>query len=357
MKNKIFKVNNRSIGQNEPTYFIADVAANHDGNLEKAIELINLCAESGANAAKFQNFKAETIVSDYGFKKLGGQLSHQSSWKKSVTEVYNDASISLEWTPTLKKECDKVGIDYFTSPYDINFLHYLSEYVAAWKIGSGDITWHEVIEKMSSYGLPLFLSVGASTMNDVRNTMNLIKSLKAQVCLMQCNTNYTASLENFKYISLNVLKTFKNEFPDTILGLSDHTPGHTTVLGAITLGARVIEKHFTDNNFNDGPDHKFSMQPIEWRDMVDRSRELELALGSTEKDIMDNELETVVVQRRAIRSSKNLKKGEKISRENIDFLRPCPVNALPPYKVKDILNKTLIKDLLAGEVIYIEDLK
>ena len=104
MSNK-FKINNRNIGINESTYFIADIAANHDGSLDKALDLINLCAESGANAAKFQNFTASTIVSDYGFNKLGNQISHQSSWKKSVSEVYNDASIPLEWAPILKEEC------------------------------------------------------------------------------------------------------------------------------------------------------------------------------------------------------------------------------------------------------------
>ena len=355
MSNK-FKINNRNIGINESTYFIADIAANHDGSLDKALDLINLCAESGANAAKFQNFTASTIVSDYGFNKLGNQISHQSSWKKSVSEVYNDASIPLEWAPILKEECLKVGIDYFTSPYDINFLDYLSEYVAAWKIGSGDITWHEAIVKMSSYNLPLFIAAGASNMQEIIKVMELLKGLNSNVCLMQCNTNYTASLENFKYISLNVLKAFAKTFPNIILGLSDHTPGHTTVLGAIALGASVIEKHYTDNKVNEGPDHKFSMVPKEWKEMVERSRELEFALGTEEKKVMDNELETVVVQRRSIRAAKNISKGSLIDRENIQFLRPCPVNALEPYKVNDIINKQVNRDIPLGDTIYLEDL-
>ena len=355
MSNK-FKINNHNIGINEPTYFIADIAANHDGSLDKALDLINLCAESGANAAKFQNFTASTIVSDYGFKKLKNQSSHQSSWAKSVSEVYNDASIPLEWAPLLKDECSKVGIDYFTSPYDINFLDYLSEYVAAWKIGSGDITWHEAIVKMSSYNLPLFIAAGASNMQEVIKVMDLLKGLNSNVCLMQCNTNYTASLENFKFISLNVLKAFAKKFPNVILGLSDHTPGHATVLGAIALGARVIEKHYTDNNLNGGPDHKFSMMPDEWKDMVERSRELELALGTEEKKVMDNELETVVIQRRSIRAAKSIKKGGSINRENIEFLRPCPINALEPYRVNDVINKQAKRDIPSGDVIYLEDL-
>ena len=350
-----FEVNKRRIGKEHPTYFIADIAANHDGNIEKAIELINLCAKSGANAAKFQNFDASTIVSDYGFKKLGDKVSHQSNWGKSVSEVYSDASIPLDWTPTLKSECDKVGIDYFTSPYDISFLDYLSEFVCAWKIGSGDITWHEAIKKMSSYGLPLFLASGASDMSEVKMTMDLIKTLKSEVCLMQCNTNYTASLENFKYISLNVLKSYKREFPETVLGLSDHTPGHTTVLGAIALGARVIEKHYTDNNANEGPDHKFSMMPQEWSEMVDRSRELAFSLGSDKKVVMENELETVVVQRRSIRASKNIKEGEVFTDKNTTVLRPCPEGSLPPYKINEVIGKRSLRNIEVGDLIYKKD--
>jgi len=355
MKNQ-FSIGKRTIGVDCPTYFIADIAANHDGNLDRAKELINLCAEAGANAAKFQNFSANTIVSDFGFNSLGNQLSHQSSWKKSVTEIYSDASIPLDWTKELKLECDKVGIDYFTSPYDLDFLDYLSDYVCAWKIGSGDITWHQVIEKMASYGIPLFLATGASKMSDVKLAMRLINNFKVPVCLMQCNTNYTASLENFKYIALNVLKTFKKEFPKAVLGLSDHTPGHTTVLGAIALGANVIEKHFTDDNFRDGPDHKFSMLPSDWKEMVDRTQELELSLGTSKKEVMENELDTVVVQRRCIRASKRIKKGDKFSNENIIVLRPCPKNALPPYRINEVIGERSSRDIESGDFIKLKDL-
>ena len=125
MGNQIFKVNNRLIGQSEPAYFIADIAANHDGSLEKALELINLSAEAGANAAKFQNFKAETIVSNKMFLSLKNKLSHQSKWKNSVFKVYKKAETPIYWTNELKETCYKFGIDYFTAPYDLNFISYL----------------------------------------------------------------------------------------------------------------------------------------------------------------------------------------------------------------------------------------
>jgi N-acetylneuraminate synthase len=133
------------LGDGHPLYFIADIAANHDGNIDRAYRLIELAKEAGASAAKFQNFQASKIVSKVGFESLGGQLSHQKSWKKSVYEIYEDASISYDWTALLKAKCDEVGIDYFTSPYDFKSVDQVDPYVEVYKIGSGDITWPEII--------------------------------------------------------------------------------------------------------------------------------------------------------------------------------------------------------------------
>ncbi len=342
------------VGNEHPTYFIADVAANHDGDLERAKGLIHMCAEAGANAAKFQNFKAETIVSDFGFKSLGGQQSHQANWSKSVFEVYQDASIDLGWAPELRKTCDEAGIDYFTSPYDLDLLPYLSEHVVAWKLGSGDITWHDSIAWMAKDNKPLFIATGASEMAEVEAAMEVALSHTDQLCLMQCNTNYTGSLENFRHIALNVLKTFAQRFPNTVLGLSDHTPGHATVLGAVALGARAIEKHFTDDMNREGPDHGFSMTPQTWRDMVDRTRELELALGPSEKTIMENERETAVLQRRGIRAKRELKAGHAITQDDLISLRPCPNEALAPYQIDRLIGKTLKGDIAEGDIIRAE---
>ena len=262
------RINKKNIGLNEPTYFIADIAANHDGDLQRAKDLIYLAAEAGANAAKFQQFKAETIVSNEGFKNLGNNIAHQSSWKKSVFEIYKDASINLDWTEILKETCDEANIDFFTSPYSLELVDYVDNYVPAYKIGSGDITWIEIIKKIASKNKPYILATGASNFDEVKNSVNEAISINPNMAILQCNTNYTGDIENFNYINLNVINTYRKIFPNLVLGLSDHTPGHTTVLGAITLGARIIEKHFTDNNSRNGPDHLFSMNPKSWKEMI-----------------------------------------------------------------------------------------
>ncbi len=355
--NSYLEIEGKKIGSGYPTYFIADIAANHDGDLNKAIDLIHLCAEAGSDAAKFQHFTAATIVSDVGFKSLGNQQSHQASWKKSVFEVYDDASINRDWTQTLSKECKKAGISFFTSPYSKELVDEVDTFMPAYKIGSGDISWKEIIRYIASKNKPYFLASGASSMDDVVEAVEAACEINPQFSLMQCNTNYTGSLENFRHIQLNVLNSFKQMYPGMVLGLSDHTPGHTTVLGAVALGASAIEKHFTSNTNQDGPDHGFSMDPVTWKEMVDRTRELELSLGNGVKRVEENELETAVLQRRSIRAKIDLSIGEKITNENTEALRPCPKDALKPNELENILGKKVSIEIKAGEHIKWKDLE
>lgn len=356
MFNKEIKIGQKIIGLKHPTYFIADIAANHDGNLNRAKDLIYLAKEAGADCAKFQHFLPDKIVSDYGFKHLNGSQSHQNNWKKSVYEVYDEYHCRREWTEELVKTCKDVNIEFMTTPYDYAAILEVDKYVNAYKIGSGDITWIEFLDKISKLNKPILLATGASTMKDVNRAIDVISKNTSDIVLMQCNTNYTASLENMRYINLNVLNTFKELYPNIILGLSDHTFGHSAVLGAVTLGARVIEKHFTDDNNRIGPDHKFAMNPNSWSEMVDRTRELECAMGDGIKRIEDNEKDTVIVQRRSIRLKRSLKKGDIITLNDVDMLRPAPLNSYFPYECSDVLNKTLICDKEKGDCIYRGDL-
>lgn len=343
------KIENKLIGENHPTYFIADIAANHDGDLERAKALIYLVKEAGADAAKFQHFKADTIVSDYGFRLLGDKKSHQASWGKSVVEVYKDASVSKDWTESLKQTCEKAGIAFFTSPYDFELVDHIDPYVAAFKIGSGDITWIDMIKYIASKGKPYILATGASTMDDVCRAVDEGLKINPQLALLQCNTNYTGSAENMRYVQLNVLRSYRVMYPKMILGLSDHTPGHATVLGAVSLGARIIEKHFTDDVGRIGPDHAFSMDSSTWRAMVDRTRELEAALGNGIKKVEENEKETVILQRRAARATSDLPRGHTIQVRDICALRPCPSGSILPFEIDALIGKKLRNTKKLGE--------
>ncbi len=351
------KIGKRKVSITSPTYFIADIASNHDGSLARAKELIWSAKEAGADAVKFQHFLADKIVSDYGFTHLGAQMSHQASWGKSVYEVYKECECNRKWTEELVKTARDAGIEFITTPYDEDAVRQMNAYIPAYKIGSGDITWTDFIELIAKQNKPVLLATGASTMADTARAVEAVLKHNKDIVLMQCNTNYTGNLENFRYVNLNVLRSFALRYPAMILGLSDHTPGHAAVLGAVALGARVIEKHYTLDNSLIGPDHAFSMNPVTWKEMVERARELELAMGDGCKRIEDNEQETIIVQRRCMRLRRGMQKGEALKLEDMEALRPASVGAVQPYEAKLLVGKVLQRDKCRGQELYFSDVE
>jgi len=225
----------------------------------------------------------------------------------------------------------------------------LDPYVPAFKIGSGDITWPEILQHIAGKQKPVLLATGASELGDVERAVKAILAINPQLLLMQCNTNYTGSTENLSFVNLRVLKAFASMYPNLVLGLSDHTPGHVTVLGAVTLGARAVEKHFTDDRAREGPDHLFSMDPSSWREMVDRTRDLEQSLGTGIKTVEPNERETVVIQRRCLRAARDLPKGTVIAEGDLEALRPAPLDAIMPYDLRKVVGRSLNRNVAQGD--------
>jgi N-acetylneuraminate synthase len=347
----------RAIAADRPTYFVADIASNHDGDLGRAKELIWLCHEAGADAAKFQHFQADSIVSNRGFQALGAQVSHQAEWKESVFEVYKRYQLPRDWTSELAATAREASVAFLSTPYDREAVEELAPIVPAFKIGSGDITWTQMLEIVASAGKPVLLATGASTQEDVERAVNAVLAHNRSLVLMQCNTNYTGDPRNFAYVNLNVLRTFAERWPRMPLGLSDHTPDATAVLGAVAIGARVIEKHFTDDPGREGPDHAFSLDPRAWREMVDRTRELELALGDGVKRVEENERETMVVQRRCLRLTRDLPVGAVLEQDHLEALRPAPEDALLPYELDRAIGRRLTAAKSRGDALYPSDLE
>tara|TARA_A100001035_G_C27777910_1_gene500069 strand:+ start:458 stop:1513 length:1056 start_codon:yes stop_codon:yes gene_type:complete len=344
------------INQDSETYFIAEIGSNFDGSMKRALRLIDIAKDCGANAVKFQHYTAETLVSDNGFRNLGKQLSHQKEWTGSVFEVYNKASLNKEWTKELHQYSKSKGLGFLTSPYSKELIDYTAEFLDAIKIGSGDITWTEIIEYSAKQNKPILLGTGASDINEVDDAVKAITKHNNQFCIMQCNTNYEGKKEDFKYQNLNVLKEYKKRYPNALLGLSCHMPGHLSVLASVSLGAKIIEKHFTDDNSRPGPDHKFAMNPESWENMVQETRNLESLLGDRIKKIEKNEIDTSVVQRRSIRLRENMMKGETIQMQNLEILRPCPRDALKPSEIELVIGKKLKKNLKKGDAISKNDI-
>jgi len=262
--------------------------------------------------------------------------------------VYDDASVPFEWTPILKEACDAVGLDYFSSPYDYEAIEMLSQYVPAYKAGSGLMSWPEALIRMAKLGKPILIASGASDISDVVRAIRAVLEFNDQIVLMQCNTNYTASDSNYDHLNINVLKTYRTLFPNVVLGLSDHTHNPAPIVGAVALGARVIERHFTDDNDREGPDHKFAMNPDDWAEMVAQVRILERSLGSSDKFVTENERETYLLQRRCLRAAREISTGETITEEMVESLRPAVNGAIMPWELKNLIGKKAIIDMPFG---------
>lgn len=347
----------RRIALDAPTYFIADIASNHDGDLNRAKNLIRLAHEAGADAVKFQHFLAEKIVSDFGFRSLGGQVSHQSNWKKPVFEVYMDYELNRDWNRELADTARAVGAHFMTTPYDFEAVEQCAPLVPAFKIGSGDVTWTDLLRHVARQKKPVILATGASSMEDVERAVATVLDENAELVLLQCNTNYTGSLDNFHFVNLRVLDSFRARWPGMLLGLSDHTPGCSAPLGAVALGGRIIEKHFTDDNNRTGPDHPFSMNPRSFREMVDRCRELEASFGDGVKRVEQNEVDTVVVQRRCLRLKRDLPAGSILAGDDLEALRPAPPRTLAPWRLNEIVGGRLLKRKVRGDSLNEDDVE
>jgi sialic acid synthase SpsE len=341
-------IGEKIIGSGSATYFIAEVGSNYDGDLERAKSLIWLAKDCGADAVKFQHYTADSLVSDYEFTKIKLN-THQNSWENSVYSTYKQAELNIDWTSILANEALNADIDFITSPYSYAAADSVNPFITAVKIGSGDITWLEYLEHVASKGKPVILATGASNMIEVDAAVDKIIAKNKNLILMQCNTNYTGLSSNKKYTNLNVLKSFANRYPDIVLGLSDHTKGVTSILGAIALGASVIERHFTDDSTRTGPDHSFATEPDDWRQMISSARELEEMLGDGVKRVEENEKESRVVQRRSICAKRNLDVGHKITRTDFDYLRPCNNDSISPEYCEELIGKIVVQSMAKGE--------
>ncbi len=349
--NKTIKIGNKELGENNPTYFIAEIGGNFDGSIEKAKQLVYAAKEAGADCAKFQTFTADTIVSDSGYSMMTLKGVH-STWGRPISEVFREVEFPIEWHREIADYCKEIGIDFSTSPYFKEAVDLCVEMKLPFiKIGSGEITWLEMIKYIAEKGLPIMLATGDATMSEIDEAIRTIESTgNKDLVLMQCITNYPSDISS---ANVRVLKTFQDSF-GCLTGYSDHSPGHVVALASVVLGARVIEKHFTLNKTDKGPDHPHSMEPSEYRFMVDSIREVEKAMGSFRKCVVEEESETVYVQRRSLYAKKDLQKGQILSESDLDVLRPAL--GIPPKFKYTICGKTINKSIPVGAPIFWEDI-
>lgn len=341
MKNEI-KIENKIIGDNSPVFIIAEMSANHLQDFDKAVEIIKAAKKAGADAIKLQTYTPDTITIDCDNEYF--QITQGTIWDgTTLHKLYEEAYTPWDWQPKLKEIAEKDGLICFSSPFDNTSVDFLEEMdVSAYKVASFEITDIPFIEYISSKGKPVIMSTGIANLSDIEEAVNACKRMENnQVILLKCTSAYPAPVEQANLMTIpNMAKTF-----DVVAGLSDHTLGSSVSIAAVALGAKVIEKHFTLSRKDGGPDAAFSMEPHEFKQMVEDIRNVEKALGKVTYELTEKQKKSKE-HSRSLFVVKDIKKGEMFTEENVRSIRPG--FGMKTKYIKDILGKTAKMDLKKG---------
>ena len=333
---------------NKP-YVIAEIGVNHDGSINKAIKLIKKAKESGASAVKFQSFKAGRLANKktpkvkYQIKNIGNNISHYEMLKKLELN-FNDHKI-------LKRLCDQLKIDFLSTPYDVESAQLLQKLnVPFYKTASADIVDVFLHKYIASTKIPVAISVGMASLNEIKKTLDIYKSNKSDILLLHCVSNYPCSDES---LNLKVINTLKNKFKLPI-GYSDHSIGIEAAICAASLGCQFFEKHFTLNKNDKGPDHKASSTPNEFKRLVNSLNRTHKMLGTKEKNLQEEEREMHKISRKSVWYNRVIKKGTKLKENYLTLKRPG--DGICPQKIDKIIGKKINKDVKKGEKVLFSHL-
>ena len=346
-----FEIANKKIGDNYPTFIIAELSANHMNDFDIAVKTIEAMAEVGADAVKFQTFTPDTITLDCDNEYF--QIKQGTVWDGQILhDLYEDAYMPWDWQPKLKKVAEDFGLIVFSSPFDKTSVDFLEDMdVPAYKIASFEITDIPLIEYVASKGKPIIISTGIASLEDIELAVKTCRDVgNDEISLLKCTSSYPAPMDE---INLNTIPDIKKRF-NVIVGLSDHTLGSEVSVAAIAKGANIVEKHFILDRNMGGPDSDFSMEPHEFKQMVDSIRNVEKALGKVSYELTDK----VKANREFSRSLfvvKDIKKGEVITEDNVKSIRPS--FGLHPKYLKEIIGKEINVDLEKGTPLKLEFIK
>jgi len=349
---KEISIHGKKIGKNSPVFLIAEAGVNHNGELALAKKLIDLASEAKVDAVKFQTLIAENLL-----LKTTPKVDYQkvtTGDQENFYEMVKKLEFTKEEFKIIKNYCEEKDIIFLSTPFDEVTVEWLDEIgVAAFKIGSTDMNNLPMLRLVCSKKKPIFLSTGMANLEEVRESVNYIKSngIK-ELVVFQCTTNYPS---NYEELNLNVIDTYRSVFPDTLIGFSDHSLGIEASIAALAKGVNVIEKHFTLDKEMEGPDHKASLSPEELFDWVRAMRNVEKALGSYEKIPSENEMKIAQIARKSIVTIKNLQKGETLNNKNIGIKRPG--YGIPPKFFDNIIGKKAKKKIPTDSILSWEDIE
>jgi len=328
-------------------FIIAEAGVNHNGSIGNAYRLIDVAVESGANAVKFQTFRAESLVSKSA--KKADYQKQTTNELESQFEMIKKLELDVDAHKKLIKYCNEKGIMFLSTPFDHESIDLLSDLgLQIFKIPSGEITNLPYLRHIGSLGKKVVLSTGMSTLQEVGDALTILVDAgtkKENITVLHANTMYPTPMED---VNLNAMQTMRQEF-NVAVGYSDHTLGIEVDIAAVTMGASIIEKHFTLDKAMKGPDHKASLDPAELKAMVTSIRNVENALGDGIKLPSRSEQPNMVVARKSILASQVIKKGDTLTEENIVIKRPG--NGMSPMKWDEVVGSVAIKDYQVDEII------
>jgi N,N'-diacetyllegionaminate synthase len=331
----------------DKVFIIAEAGVNHNGSVEIAKKLIDAAVNSGADAVKFQTFKAENLVVINGQKAEYQKQTSNSS--ESQFDMIKKLELDVEAHKKLIAYCQEKNIIFLSTPFDHNSINLLSDLgMQIFKIASGEITNLPYLRHIGSLGKKVILSTGMSSLKEVEDALNVLLDSgmsKANITVLHSNTMYPTPIED---VNLNAMLTIQEEF-DIDVGYSDHTLGIEVDIAAVAMGASCIEKHFTLDKTMHGPDHKASLEPKELKSMVASIRNIEKALGVCEKKPSPSESANIKVIRKSIVANQNIKKGDLLTNENIAVKRPG--GGISPMKWDEVIGTIAIKNYNADELI------
>ena len=324
---------------------IAEAGVNHNGNLDLALKMVDEAKRAGADIVKFQTAIPEKVISKYADK--AEYQKKTTGNEESQLEMCKRIHLKLSDYDIIKKYCEEVGIEFLSTPFDLESIDYLEELgMRLWKIPSGEITNLPYLIKIAKTGKPVIMSTGMSELNEVEEAVNVLKENGAgEITLLHCTTEYPAPFES---VNLRAMNTLREKF-GTEVGYSDHTVGFEAAVAAAVLGASVIEKHFTLNHNMEGPDHKASLEPEEFEVMVNNIRLIEKALGDGVKQPADAEKKNIAIARKSIVAARDIKKGEIFTEDNITVKRPG--SGISPMKWFEVLGTEAVRDFGEDELI------
>jgi N,N'-diacetyllegionaminate synthase len=341
------KIADKIIGENHPVFIIAEAGVNHNGDINLARKLVDVAAEVGADAVKFQTFKAEKIVTPTAPKAEYQKVT--TGTNESQLEMIKKLELNMEAHKKLINHCNRRGILFLSSPFDLESIDLLSELgLEIFKIPSGEITNLPYLKKIGCSKKKIILSTGMSTLNEVKEALDILTqsgSLKEDITVLHCNTEYPTP---FKDVNLRAMLTLKKEL-NVNVGYSDHTVGIEVPIAVTALGATVIEKHFTLDRNMEGPDHKASLEPSELKTMIDAIRNIEISMGDGIKNPSKSELKNMLAARKSIVAAKPIKKGEVISEHNLTVKRPGI--GISPMKWNEVIDRKTVRDFKKDELI------